>query len=67
MSSTLYKLISASTMILLVLLIEIVCVKIGWEMFMVPVFKLPELNWEQAIGFCILASCFNRSSPIKKD
>lgn len=47
------------------LLISLLFIKLGWMLFMVPVFGLPELTWLQALGFAFLASGF-RPSGVKK-
>lgn len=46
----------------IVILISLLLIKIGWGMFMVPVFGMAELTWGQAFGFSLLASCFRGSS-----
>ncbi len=53
--------------LLIFILISLLFIKIGWGLFMVPVFGLPELTWLQALGFSLLASCFRGSSASKKD
>ncbi len=47
-------------------LISLLFIKIGWSLFVVPVFGMPELTWLQAFGFSLLAGCF-RSTVTKKD
>ena len=47
-------------------LVSLLFIKIGWSLFVVPVFGLPELTWLQAFGFSLLAGCF-RSTSSKKD
>lgn len=48
----------------IVMLISLIFIKIGWAIFIVPVFGLPDLTWMQALGFSFLASAF-KSSGIK--
>lgn len=47
-------------------LISIIFIKLGWALFMGPVFGLPELTFSQAFGFSLLASCFKVNSAISK-
>lgn len=39
---------------LLILLIFLFFIKLGWALFIVPVFNLPELTWTQAFGSWLL-------------
>ena len=49
-------------------LISLLLIKVGWALFMVPVFNLADLTWLQAFGFALLASAFRGSgSTSKKD
>jgi hypothetical protein len=48
------------------ILLSLLFIKIGWSLFMVPVFGLAELTWLQALGFALLANTF-RSSSVKKE
>lgn len=48
----------------IVMLISLIFIKIGWALFVVPVFGLPDLSWMQALGFSFLAGAF-KSSGIK--
>lgn len=48
----------------IVMLISLIFIKIGWALFVVPVFGLPDLTWLQALGFSFLAGAF-KSSGIK--
>ena len=46
-------------------LLSLLFIKLGWSLFVVPVFGLPELTWVQALGFSFLASAF-RSNGVSK-
>lgn len=53
---------------LIVILINLFFIKLGWSLFIVPVFGLNELTWMQALGFSFLAAAFKPSSiGSKKD
>lgn len=52
---------------LLFILLSLFFIKIGWLLFVVPVFGLPELTWLQAFGFSLLAGCFRSINLSKKD
>lgn len=39
-------------------LIAMLLIKLGWAMFMVPVFNMPNLTLSQALGFSLLAASF---------
>ena len=47
------------------ILLSLLFIKLGWSLFIVPVFGYEELTWLQAFGFALLANCF-RSSGVKK-
>lgn len=49
-------------MVVIVILFSCLMIKIGWMLFIVPVFGLPDLTWLQAFGFSILAGAFKTSS-----
>jgi hypothetical protein len=49
------------------ILLSLMFIKIGWILFMVPVFHLPDLTWIQALGFALLASAFRSSNSSKKN
>lgn len=51
----------------IVILISLFFIKVGWALFMVPVFNLPDLTWIQAFGFSLLAAAFKPSSYSKKE
>lgn len=52
----------------IVMIISLFFIKIGWSLFIVPVFGLPELTWMQALGFSFLASSFKSyNTSTKKD
>ena len=54
-------------MVALVVLLELFVIKCGWSMFMVPIFGLKELTWEQAAGAMLLSSLFKAApNPFKK-
>ena len=61
MDSGTAKILGAAAMATFLLLVELICVKVGWSMFVTPVFKLAELDWTQAMGFTLLASMFRTS------
>ena len=48
------------------MLLTLMCIKVGWVLFVVPVFHLPDLTWMQALGFALLTSAFRSSSSSKK-
>jgi hypothetical protein len=50
---------------LIIILLSLLFIKLGWMLFMVPVFNLPDLTWMQALGFSFLASAFRASSASK--
>ena len=55
-------------MFIVVLFFSLIFIKIGWALFMVPVFNLPNLTWMQALGFSFLASSFKTyNTSSKKD
>ena len=58
---------SLITLFLIIILISLFFIKIGWSLFVVPVFGLPELTWMQALGFSLLANCFRGSPASKKE
>ncbi len=52
----------------IVMLISLIFIKIGWALFVVPVFGLADLTWLQALGFSFLAGAFKSSGiSSKKD
>ena len=53
--------LSALSAIALTILIGLLCIKLGWSLFIIPVFHLPEITWAQALGFSFLASAFRSS------
>lgn len=55
------------TVVGLVLLLSLFFIKVGWSLFMVPVFALPELTWVQALGLSLLAGAFKSYNYGKKD
>ena len=48
-------------------LLSLLFIKLGWSLFVVPVFGLPELTWLQAFGFSLLAGCFRSTSTSKSN
>lgn len=50
-----------------ILLLSLLFIKIGWSLFMVPVFNLPEITWLQAFGLSLLAGAFKSYNYGKKD
>jgi hypothetical protein len=52
---------------LIIILLSLLFIKLGWYLFMVPVFGLPDLTWMQALGFSFLASAFRSSGVNKKE
>ena len=48
------------------ILLSLLFIKLGWMLFMVPVFGLPDLTWTQALGFSLLASAFRSSGASSK-
>lgn len=55
-------------LIAIVMLLSLLFIKLGWMLFIVPVFGLPDLTWMQALGFSFLAGAFKTSSlNSKKD
>lgn len=54
------------SLLFLFMLFSLLFIKIGWTLFMMPVFNLPDLTWVQALGFSFLASAFRASSSVSK-
>ena len=52
---------------LIAILFSLLFIKLGWYLFMVPVFGLPDLTWVQALGFSLLASAFKSGGVNKKE
>lgn len=67
MSNIITFVVGFCSILAIVVLISLFFIKIGWSLFVVPVFNLPELTWLQALGFSLLASCFKSTSSVKKD
>lgn len=53
-------------MLILVMLFSLIFIKVGWLLFMVPVFGVPNITWLQALGFSFLAAAFRSSNVNKK-
>jgi hypothetical protein len=53
--------------IAIVVLISLLLIKLGWYLFMVPVFGLPDITWLQAFGLSLLTSTFRSSNYKSKD
>lgn len=62
MSNFMTAIIGVATIFLIVILTSLFFIKLGWSLFVVPVFGLPELTWMQALGFSFLAAAFKPSS-----
>lgn len=62
MSKFMAAVIGVVGLFLIVILINLFFIKLGWGLFVVPVFGLPELTWMQALGFSFLAAAFKPSS-----
>jgi membrane protein CcdC involved in cytochrome C biogenesis len=43
----------------MIIVLPILSIKIGWYLFVVPVFNLAELTWLQAFGFALLLAPLN--------
>lgn len=54
-------------MVAIFILLSLILIKVGWLLFVVPVFNLPDLTWMQALGFSLLASSLKQGSISKKD
>jgi len=57
-------LITVFGILIVIVLISLLLIKLGWYLFMVPVFNLPDITWIQALGLSLLTSTF-RSSNVK--
>lgn len=62
MSKFIAAIVGIVSIFLIVILISLFFIKLGWSLFVVPVFGLPELTWMQALGFSFLAAAFKPSS-----
>jgi len=67
MAELLSIIISIMGIVALFALISLLCIKVGWVLFMVPVFHVADLTWMQALGFALLASALTPRSVGKKD
>jgi len=67
MDKFLAALVAGAGLLLIVILLSLLFIKLGWYLFMVPVFGLPDLTWVQALGFSFLASAFRSSGISKKE
>lgn len=65
MGNFLATLFALAGVFLLFIVISLFLIKLGWSMFVVSMFGLPELTWVQAFGFSLLASCFRSHSSGK--
>lgn len=54
-------------MLVIFVLLSLLFIKIGWGLFMVPVFHMAELTWGQALGFSLLAATFRGASTKGKE
>lgn len=59
--------IGFSILACIVILISLFFIKLGWSLFMVPMFNLPELTWMQALGLSFLAGAFKSYNYKTKD
>lgn len=67
MGKILAAIIGVAGLFVVIVLISLLLIKIGWGLFMVPVFGLADLTWMQALGFSLLAAAFKPSSYSKKE
>ena len=67
MGKVIATLITMAGMMLIIVLLALLFIKIGWTLFMVPVFGMAELTWGQALGFSLLAAAFRGSSVKSKE
>lgn len=59
--------IAIAVAVLVFMLISLLFIKLGWYLFMVPVFGMADLTWLQALGFAFLAGSFRSTGLGKKD
>lgn len=59
------EVLEAVVILVLFVLLSLFLIKLGWAMFMVPVFNVADLTWMQALGFSLLASSFRGASSRK--
>lgn len=62
MGKILAAVVGFASLLAIVVLISLFLIKVGWALFMVPVFNLADLTWTQAFGFSLLAAAFKPSS-----
>lgn len=67
MGELLATLFAIGGVLVIFILLSLLFIKLGWAMFMVPVFGLPDITWMQALGFSFLASAFKSPSTNKKN
>lgn len=67
MGKVLSAIVGLLALMALMVVIALFFIKIGWTLFMVPVFGLAELTWTQALGFSLLAAAFRGSSTKAKE
>lgn len=67
MEKVIAAVIAVGGLILIAVLISLFLIKLGWSLFMVPVFGLPDLTWMQALGFALLAAALKPSGVSKKE
>lgn len=53
--------------IAIAVLLSLLFIKLGWYLFIVPVFGLPDITWLQAFGLSLLTSTFRSSNYKTKD
>lgn len=62
MGKLLAGVIAFASLLAIIILLSLFLIKVGWALFMVPVFNLADLTWTQAFGFSLLAAAFKPSS-----
>lgn len=59
--------VSALFIFFIATVIGLFFIKLGWSLFMVPVFGMAELSWMQALGLSLLAGAFKSYNTTKND
>lgn len=52
-------------MLVVYVIVSLLLIKLGWSLFLVPVFGLRELAWTEALGFGLLAGAFRSGGSFK--
>ena len=60
-------LVAILSVLVIFVLVSLLLIKVGWALFMVPVFNVSDLTWLQAFGFSLLASAFRSNGVSKKE